>query len=224
MSTSPHQRRDRRHGSTAEPSGIRIAPTLFARANPFVDAAWQAADLGLCMSAGCTDCGALGFRRALMRIDGIADDVAVNAPRREAPAAAGALARAVAELDFDLLRLAPRWYDALDVALMHLRERRELRFVLDDWVARPAIPARILDLVLYRHVRYGYPDERLADLWIERCLRATAEQLDDGLVESLILACPERVGADPAARRAAFDAAARSSCVRDVIGRLGECG
>jgi hypothetical protein len=91
-------------------------------------------------------------------------------------------------------------------------------------VARPAIPARILDLVLYRHVRYGYPDERLADLWIERCLRATAEQLDDGLVESLILACPERVGADPAARRAAFDAAARSSCVRDVIGRLGECG
>jgi hypothetical protein len=31
------------------------------------------------------------------------------------------------------------------------------------------------------------------------------------------------VGADPAARRAALDAAARSSCVRDVIDRLGEC-
>ena len=223
MSTSPHPRRDRHHGSTAEPPGIRIAPTLFARANPFVDAAWQAADLGLCMSAGCPDCGALGFRRALARLDGIADEVPVNAPRLDVPAAPGPLARALAEVDFDLLRLAPHWYDALDVALMHVRERRELGFVLDDWVQRAAIPARVLDLVLFRHVRYGYPDDRLADLWIGRCLHACTELADDGLVETLILACPERVGADPGARRAALDAAERSSCVRDVIDRMGEC-
>ncbi|MFM9145785.1 MAG: hypothetical protein ACKORL_10640, partial [Phycisphaerales bacterium] len=71
------------------------------------------------------------------------------------PTAPGPLARALAEVDFDLLRLAPHWYDALDVALMHVRERRELGFVLADWVQRAAIPARVLDLVLFRHVRYG---------------------------------------------------------------------
>lgn len=223
MSTNPHHRR-RRHADTEFPEGLRRATNLFARANPFLDAVWQASDEGLCITAGCGDCGALEFRRMLARIDGIPDDRPLNAPPTPGESRGDALARSVAAVDFDLLRLAPRWYDALDVTLFHLRDRRTLAPVLEDWVRRPDVPARILDLVLFRHARYGFPDERLADLWIDRCLEATGETGDEGLVESLILSCPERVGADPMARRAAIEAAARSACVRAVVRRLGDCG
>ena len=85
------------------------------------------------------------------------------------------------------------------------------------------MPARILDLVLFRHARYGFPGERVADLWIERCLDAACDTEDEGIVESLILACPERVGSDPRALRAALEAATRSACVRAVVRRLGDC-
>jgi hypothetical protein len=43
---------------------------------------------------------------------------------------------------------------------------------------------------------------------------------DEGLVETLILSCPERVGAHPQAYRAALEAARRSSCVRSLIARV----
>lgn len=220
MSTHPHHRRDGR----AAGSGIRAAPSLFARANAFLDLAWEAADAGACMTPGCTECGALEFRRMLATADGLPPDVPLNLGARMLGAgAAGRVAGALAELDFDLLRLAPRWYDALDCALFHARDRGELAHVLESWVRRDAVPARILDLVLFRHARYGHPDERIADLWIDRCLEASADTGDEGLVESLILSCPERVGADPRAHRAALDASQRSGCVRDIIGRLGDC-
>lgn len=220
MSTHPHHRRDGR----AAGSGIRAAPSLFARANAFLDLAWEAADAGACMTPGCTDCGALEFRRMLATADGLPPDVPLNLGARMLGAgAAGRVAAALAELDFDLLRLAPRWYDALDCALFHARDRGELAHVLESWVRREAVPARILDLVLFRHARYGHPDERIADLWIDRCLETSADTGDEGLVESLILSCPERVGADPRAHRAALDASRRSGCVRDIIGRLGDC-
>jgi hypothetical protein len=220
MSTHPHHRRDGR----AATHGIRAAPSLFARANAFLDLAWEAADTGACMTPGCTDCGALEFRRMLATADGLAPDVPLNLrARMPGTTAGGRIAAALAELDFDLLRLAPRWYDALDCALFHVRDRGELADVLDSWVRRDAVPTRILDLVLFRHTRYGHPDERIADLWIDRCLEASADTGDEGLVESLILACPERVEADPRAHRAALDASRRSGCVRDIIGRLGDC-
>ena len=220
MSTHPHHRRDGRAAS----HGIRAAPSLFARANAFLDLAWEAADTGACMTPGCTDCGALEFRRMLATADGLAPDVPLNLrARMPGTTAGGRIAAALAELDFDLLRLAPRWYDALDCALFHVRDRGELADVLDSWVRRDAVPTRILDLVLFRHARYGHPDERIADLWIDRCLEASADTGDEGLVESLILACPERVEADPRAHRAALDASRRSGCVRDIIGRLGDC-
>lgn len=191
MSTHPHHRRDGR----AAGSGIRAAPSLFARANAFLDLAWEAADAGACMTPGCTECGALEFRRMLATADGLPPDVPLNLGARMLGAgAAGRVAGALAELDFDLLRLAPRWYDALDCALFHARDRGELAHVLESWVRRDAVPARILDLVLFRHARYGHPDERIADLWIDRCLEASADTGDEGLVESLILSCPERVG------------------------------
>jgi hypothetical protein len=160
----------------------------------------------------------------LATADGLAPDVPLNLrARMPGTTAGGRIAAALAELDFDLLRLAPRWYDALDCALFHVRDRGELADVLDSWVRRDAVPTRILDLVLFRHARYGHPDERIADLWIDRCLEASADTGDEGLVESLILACPERVEADPRAHRAALDASRRSGCVRDIIGRLGDC-
>jgi hypothetical protein len=221
MSTNPHHRR-RRHADSDLPGGIRRTADLFARSNAFLDAVWQADDEGLCITAGCGDCGALEFRRLLARIDGVPDDRPLNAPAPGEPRR-DALARSVAALDFDLLRLAPRWYDALDVALFHLRDGGTLATVLEDWVRRTDVPTRILDLVLFRHARYGFPDERLADLWIDRCLEASCESADEGLVESLILSCPERVGADPRALQAARDAAARSACVRAVVRRLGDC-
>lgn len=222
MSTNPHHRRHR-HADSESPGGVRRASNLFARSSPFLDALWQAADDGLCITAGCGDCGALEFRRVLARIDGVPDDQPLNARRTGGTPADGSLARSVASVDFDLLRLAPRWYDGLDAALFHLRDRGSLAPVIEDWVRRAAVPARILDLVLFRHARYGFPDERLADLWIDRCLQATADTADEGLVESLILSCPERVGADPRALRAALDAADRSACVRAVVRRLGDC-
>lgn len=220
MSTHPHHRRDGRSAA----SGIRAAPSLFARANPFLELAWEAADIGACMTPGCTDCGALEFRRMLATADGHPQDVPLSLAARTCGAgAAGSIATALSELDFDLLRLAPRWYDALDCALFHVRDRGELAGVLDSWVRREAVPTRVLDLVLFRHARYGHPDERIADLWIDRCLEASADTADEGLVESLILSCPERVEADPRAHRAALDASRRSRCVRDIIGRLGDC-
>jgi hypothetical protein len=224
MSTNPHHRCHRQGEGQAHPR-IRPATDLFARANPFLDAVWRAADEGLCLTAGCTDCGTLAFRRMLADIDGEPHDAPLNLRSGDGTAAsAGPLASAVAGLDFDLLRLAPRWYDALDVALFHLRDRGQLGHALEDWVRRPAVPPRILDLVLFRHARYGYPCERLADLWIDRCLEMSADTGDEGLVESLILSCPERVGADPRAYRAAMEAASRSACVRSIVRRLGECG
>jgi predicted nucleic acid-binding Zn-ribbon protein len=218
MSTHPHHRRD---GRAAGP-GIRAAPSLFARANAFLDLVWEASELGACMTPGCTDCGALEFRRMLATADGLPPDVPLSLHARMQPAP-DRVASALAELDFDLLRLAPRWYDALDSALFHVRDRGRLAGVLESWVRRDAVPTRVLDLVLFRHARYGHPDERVADLWIDRCLEASADTGDEGLVESLILACPERVGADPRALRAALDASRRSSCVRDIIGRIGDC-
>ena len=142
---------------------------------------------------------------------------------RDAGAAPTRLAQALADLDFDLLRLAPRWFDALDTALFHARDHGMLAHVLASWVRREAIPTRILDLVLFRHARYGYPDDRVADLWIERCLEAGSETGDDGLMETLLLSCPERVGAHPPAREAALRTARHSACVRRVIARLGDC-
>lgn len=221
MSANPHHRPRCGEGIAR---GARPAPTLFARGNPFLDAVWDAREDGLCISGGCPHCGALGFRRRLAAIDRMPADAPLNTPRAAASDVALPLATALATLDFGLLRIAPGWYDALDVALFHLRDLGQLRFVLEDWVRRDRVPARILDLVLFRHARYGYPDERIADLWIGRCLDAACDSGDEGLVESLILACPERVGADPRARRAALDAASRSACVRAVVRRLGEAG
>lgn len=222
MSTNPLHRCHRHEDPDRAPT-VRRAGDLFARANAFLDAVWNAADDGLCLTPGCSDCGTLGFRRALATVDGVPTGEPLNLRRVASADAPSRLASALASVDFDLLRLAPRWYDALDIALFHLRDRGELRFVLEDWVRRPAVPARILDLVLFRHARYGYPDERLADLWIERCLDASCDTGDEGLVETLILSCPERVGADPRALRAALEAATRSACVRAVVRRLGDC-
>lgn len=220
MSTHPHHRRD---GRAAGP-GIRAAPSLFARANAFLELVWQGSEQDACMTPGCTDCGALEFRRMLASADGLPAEVPLNLhARMHAGCSPGRVATALAELDFDLLRLAPRWYDALDCALFHARDRGELAAVLEAWVRREAVPTRVLDLVLFRHARYGHPDERVSDLWIDRCLEASADTGDEGLVESLILACPERVGADPRAHRAAIEAARRSSCVRDIIRRIGDC-
>lgn len=219
MPANPHHRPN--HGAGR---AVRPAPTLFARGNPFLDAAWSAAEDGVCVSGGCPQCGAIGFRRRLAAIDGDPPDAPLGLPRQRRPDVPLPLAAAMAGLDFDLLRLAPAWYDALDVALLHLRDRGQLRFVLEDWLRRERVPTRILDLVLFRHARYGFPDERLADLWIGRCLENACESGDEGLVESLILSCPERVGADPRAFRAALEAAARSACVRAVVRRLGTAG
>jgi hypothetical protein len=229
MSTSPHHRKqcDRRRPDDPSPGhgSVRRTQDLFARANPFLDAVWLAAESGVCLSTGCTDCGTLEFRRMLASIDGqpASPTDPLPRPRATAPDAPGALASALAAVDFDLLRLAPRWYDALDIALYHVRDRAELGFVLDDWLRRPTVPVRILDLVLFRHARYGFPGERVADLWIERCLDAACDTEDEGIVESLILACPERVGSDPRALRAALETATRSACVRAVVRRLGDC-
>ena len=222
MSTSPQHRRSCSPGSGTRPA-LRRTQDLFVRANPFLDAVWKAAERGTCLSSGCSDCGTLDFRRALAAVDGIAPGESLAVPPRLAPSAPGPLAAALASIDFELLRLAPRWYDALDIALFHLRDRLELGFVLEDWVRRAALPTRVLDLVLFRHARYSFPDERLADLWIDRCLDASCSTGDEDLVESLILACPERVGADPRAMRAALEAAHRSACVRAGLHRLGDC-
>jgi len=243
MSTSPDAHHRPRHraahpGETSRsiegghaPTRIEragIDPGLFVRANPFLDAVWDANERGTCIGAGCGECGALEFRRMLGAIDGAdpADAVNLRAAAltvRDAGAAPTRLAQALADLDFDLLRLAPRWLDALDTALFHARDHGMLVHVLAAWVRREAIPTRVLDLVLFRHARYGYPDDRVADLWIERCLEAGSEAGDDGLMETLLLSCPERVGAHPPAREAALRTARHSACVRRVIARLGDC-
>lgn len=222
MSTNPHHRRHG-HDDIESVPRVRAAESLFSRANQFLAAVWNASDAGMCITAGCSECGALEFRRALATLDGLSPDAPLTTPIALLPEAPGPLASALASVDFGLLRLTPRWYDALDIALFYVRDRGELRFVLDEWVRRDAVPTRILDLVLFRHVRYGFPDARLTDLWLERCLDVAATTCDEGLVESLILTCPERVGADPRAFRAAMEAANHSACVRAIVGRLGEC-
>lgn len=179
--------------------------SLFARANPFVDLVWACDESGMCMSLGCSECGALAFRRRLAT-------------------SVESLAQALAHVDFGLLRLAPHWYDALDIALFELRSMDEgaqqLSYVLEHWLERTDLPLRVLDLVMFRFARYGTPNAEVAELWTQRCLDAAAGSEDEGLVETLILACPERVGAHPEAYRAALETARRSSCVRSVIARL----
>lgn len=220
-----------------------VQPTstsLFARANPFVDLVWSCDESGLCMSFGCGECGALAFRRRLAELDRAAAvdraPAADRAPAQDrAPAAdhaspashASPLAHALATVDFALLRLAPHWYDALDIALFELRSRpvaedapHPLGTVLEAWLHRDDLPVRVLDLVMFRHARYGHPTEALAELWIQRCLETAASTEDEGLVETLILGCPERVRAHAAAHRAALAAARRSHCVRSVIDRV----
>ncbi|MFO0783820.1 MAG: hypothetical protein U0636_09065 [Phycisphaerales bacterium] len=196
-----------------------VQPTstsLFARANPFVDLVWSCDESGLCMSFGCGECGALAFRRRLAELDRAA---AADHP--------SPLAHALATVDFALLRLAPHWYDALDIALFELRSRpvaedapHPLGTVLEAWLHRDDLPVRVLDLVMFRHARYSHPTEALAELWIQRCLQTAASTEDEGLVETLILGCPERVRAHAAAHRAALAAARRSHCVRSVIDRV----
>ncbi len=167
------------------------------------------------MSLGCGECGALAFRRRLAEL---------NLSTAGAADGAGPLAAALAAVDFSLLRLAPHWYDALDIALFELRASprgsTQLALVLDGWLERQDLPVRVLDLVMFRHARYGNPNEALAELWIQRCLDVAAGSEDEGLVETLILSCPERVGAHPRAYRAAMETARRSACIRQVIGRL----
>lgn len=218
MSTNHHHHRQRDFDSTAR---IRAAETLFIRANPFLEAVWCADEHGMCISAGCSECGALEFRRSLATLDGLPIDQPVNQRPIASADAPSKVASALMTVDFQLLRLAPHWYDALDVALFHCRDRGDLQYVIDQWLSRMDIPIRILDLVLFRHARYAFPQPRLADLWIERCLDAAATSGDETLVESLILSCPERVGADPRALRTAIEVASRSACIRAVMGRLG---
>lgn len=187
-----------------------IAP-LFSRVNLFVDLVWTCDERRICMSFGCGECGALAFRRHLA---GIA--AAGGAPNE--------LAAALATVDFALLRLAPHWYDALDIALFELRAHHggehQLAHVVGAWLARDDIPLRVLDLVMFRHARYGHPGDAFAELWTQRCLDTAACTMDEGLVETLILACPERVGAHPQAYLAALEAARWSACVRSLINRL----
>lgn len=187
------------------------AASLFARANPFVDLVWSADERRICMSFGCGECGALAFRRQLADL----------AQPGEEP---NALARGLAQVDFALLRLAPHWYDALDIALFEQRNLprgdAQLAHVIEAWLAREDIPIRVLDLVMFRHARSGHPNDALAELWIQRCLDVAGASGDEGLLETLILACPERVCAHPAAHGAALEAARRSSCLRSIIGRL----
>lgn len=225
MSTNAHRRGMHHPGSRNTARTSRIEPTLFEQADAFVTLVRGAADQGACLMPGCTECGALAFRRALSTFDGTGDAAHVNMPARVARDAPGPLARAMANVDFDLLRTADHWHGALDLALLHLRERGELHWVVDAWLARERIPVRVLELVLYRHARHAYPDHRLADLWIERCVEALhAGSLDEGLVEALILGCPERIVSDPHAHRLVNEAARRSLSVRSLLGRLGGCG
>lgn len=199
--------------SSAPSSDTRSVPSLFACVNPFVNLVWECDERRLCMSFGCGTCGALPFRRLLAQFPD--------------------LVQALIAVDFSLLRLAPHWYDALDIALFELRDatgahdaEREnagadpLSRVLDRWLERPDLPVRVLDLVLFRHARYDNPTPALAELWVQRCLDAAAQTQDEGLLETLILACPERVRAHPEAYEAAVEAARRSACLRSVIGRL----
>lgn len=185
--------------------------SLFSRSNAFVDLVWTCDERGMCMSFGCGECGALAFRRR----------IAEFAPPQDMP---GALAKALAAVDFSMLRLAPHWYDALDIALFELRSLPEgcdhLAQVIGTWLDRDDIPLRVLDLVMFRHARYEHPNEAIAELWTQRCLEAAAGTEDEGLVETLIMACPERVGAHPAAHRAALETARRSPYVRRLISRL----
>jgi hypothetical protein len=188
-----------------------VAPSLFARANPFVNLVWSCDEARMCMSFGCGECGALAFRRRLA-------ELMTPAGRHSV------LAEALASLDFALLTLAPHWYDALDIALFELRSRPggggELEHVLRAWLDRADLPLRVLDLVMLRHARSNHPTPDLAELWVQRCLEAAAGSEDEGLVETLILSCPERVGAHPQAYQAALHAARRSACIRGVIARL----
>ena len=216
-----------------------VQPTstsLFARANPFVDLVWSCDEHGLCMSFGCGECGALAFRRRLAELDHAAAPARARAAERmpapapapaPAPEHASPLAHALATVDFALLRLAPHWYDALDIALFELRSRpvaedapHPLATVLEAWLHRDDLPVRVLDLVMFRHARYNHPTEAMAELWTQRCLDTAAATEDEGLVETLILGCPERVRAHAAAHRAALAAARRSHCVRSVIDRV----
>lgn len=224
LTTSPDRTNAPHEGPGAAPDVRAAGPaSLFSRANPFLELLWEADTRGLCMSFGCTECGALGFRRELAHLEGDPDADRVNSPTHPPRTAPGPLATALASIDFDLLRLAPHWYDALDIALLRLRDRGELAHVVDAWLARNRVPVRVLDLVLFRHARYGFPDHRLADHWIERCLDSMAATQDEGLVETMILSCPERIGADPRAFTAAVEAARHSPCVRSLLGRLGDC-
>lgn len=199
-----HSQSARGAGAQRAVSSASQSSSLFSRANPFVDLVWTCDESRMCMSLGCGECGALAFRRRLAELTGLAE--------------------ALATVDFALLRLAPHWYDALDIALFELRGvpngNEKLEHVLDAWLRRAELPVRVLDLVLFRHVRYDNPSEALAELWIQRCLDVAAGSEDEGLVETLILSCPERVGAHPQAYRAALEAARRSSCVRGLIARL----
>jgi hypothetical protein len=189
------------------------ASSLFARANPFLDLVWSADERRMCMSFGCGECGALSFRRLLADL----------ARPGDAP---NALARGLAGVDFALLRLAPHWYDALDIALFEQRNLprgdEQLAHVVEAWLGREDVPTRVLDLVMFRHARYGHPNDALAELWVQRCLEVAGATGDEGLLETLILACPERVRAHQAAYGAAVETARRSPCVRSVIGRLPE--
>ena len=222
MSTSP-QHSGRHDPPSRALDRVRRTDDLFSHANVFLEAIWTASEEGMCLSSCCGDCGNLPFRRVLAAVDGEPSERPVGVAVPRPAVGSGRLAAAVARVDFALLRLTPRWYDALDIALFHLRDRGQLGGVIEDWVRRPTLPPRVLDLVLFRHARYGYPCERLSDQWIDRCLDAACEMGDEGLVESLILCCPERVGADPRAMRAALEAAGRSACVRAVVRRLGDC-
>jgi hypothetical protein len=226
MSTNAHRRGTRHHAPARNATHAgRLEPTLFEQADAFVALVRTAGAQGACLSFGCTDCGALAFRRALSTFDGTPDAAHVNSPTVTPRTEPGPLARALANVDFDLLRLAEHWHGALDLALFHLRERGQLHWVIEAWLARERIPVRVLELVLFRHARYAYPDHRLADLWIERCVDAlTSGNLDEGLVESLVMGCPERIMSDPHAARLVHEAARRSLCVRALLGRLGGCG
>lgn len=197
---------DERRRSTRRPE-----PSLFTSSSTFVDLVWNCDEGGMCMSFGCGECGALAFRRR----------IAEFAPPEKMPTA---LAEALAVVDFTMLRLAPHWYDALDIALFELRSLpsgcEHLAHVVGAWLERDDIPLRVLDLVMFRHARYEHPTEAMAELWTQRCLDAAAGTEDEGLVETLILACPERVGSHPAAHRAALETARRSPYVRRLISRL----
>lgn len=119
-----------------------------------------------CLNPSCTTCGSDVFRHSLRALG----------PR---------LQIILSEMSIEELVSIERWSGALRIAYRELSFDQQ-RALLTIWLARPELPTRFVNVVIFYFVRYLLLSPELREEWIRRAIGLSVATRDHSLTESLV--------------------------------------